>query len=110
MAVFVTPVFNDPDVVAYQYHKSSWGKYYGSAHYNNSRVWELTEKARTLSDWEERAKIYEEIQHIILDDAPEIFGMQYNRRWAFRDHVKGFVFCPVRFTGEVDLYPLYIEK
>jgi hypothetical protein len=25
-----------------------------------------------------------------------------------RDHVKGFVFSPVRFTGEVDLYPLAI--
>jgi hypothetical protein len=24
------------------------------------------------------------------------------------DHVKGFVFSPVRFTGKVDLYPLEI--
>jgi peptide/nickel transport system substrate-binding protein len=110
MAVFVTPIFNDPDVVAYQYHKNSWGKYYGSAYYNNEKVWELTDKARTIADWNQRAKIYEEIQLNIAEDAPEIFGMQYNRRWAFRDHVKGFRFCPMRFTGEVDLYPLYIEK
>lgn len=110
MAIFTTPIFNDPDVVAYQYHKNSWGKYYGSSHYNNQKVWELTDKARTIFDWSEREKIYEEIQHMILEDAPEIFGMQYNRRWAFRDYVKGFRFCPVRFTGEVDLYPLYIEK
>jgi peptide/nickel transport system substrate-binding protein len=34
--------------------------------------------------------------------------MLANRRWAMRDHVKGFVFSPVRFTGEVDLYPLAI--
>jgi hypothetical protein len=26
-----------------------------------------------------------------------------------RDHVKGFVFSPVRLTGEVDLYPLTIS-
>jgi len=34
--------------------------------------------------------------------------MLMNRRWAMRDHVKGFQFSPVRFTGEVDLYPLAI--
>jgi peptide/nickel transport system substrate-binding protein len=39
---------------------------------------------------------------------PEVFGMLANRRWGMRDHVKGFVFSPVRFTGEVDLYPLQI--
>jgi peptide/nickel transport system substrate-binding protein len=110
MAVFTTPIFNDPDVVAYQYHKGSWGKYYGSAHYNNQEVWELTDKARTIADFDERMNYYWKIQNMILDDAPEIFGMQYNRRWAFRDYVKGFVFCPMRFTGEVDIYPLYIEK
>jgi len=96
--------------VAYQYHKGSWSKYYGSAYYNNPEVWDLTDKARTIADFDERMKYYEKIQNMILDDAPEIFGMQYNRRWAFRDHVKGFVFCPMRFTGEVDMYPLYIEK
>src|SRR3989442_9762323 len=35
MAVFATPVSTDPDAVAYQYHKGSWGKYYGSAFYTN---------------------------------------------------------------------------
>ena len=35
--------------------------------------------------------------------------MLQNRRWALRDYVKGFKFSPVRFTGEVDLYPLSIR-
>ena len=26
------------------------------------------------------------------------------------DYVKGFVFSPIRFTGDVDLYTLSIEK
>ena len=108
-AAFVTPIFNDPDAVAYQYHKSAWGKYYATSHYNNEKVWELIDKARTVIDWDERQKLYTDIQKMIVDDAPEIFGMQYNRRWAIRDWVKGFVFCPVRFTNEVDMYPLYIE-
>lgn len=110
IAIFATPIFNDPDVVAYQYHKDSWGKYYGTAYYNNPKVWEMTDKARTIADFDERMKYYKQIQAMILEDAPEIFGMQYNRRWAFRDYVKGFVFCPMRFTGEIDMYPIYIEK
>jgi len=110
IAIFATPVFNDPDVVAYQYHKNSWGKYYGTAHYNNAEVWKLTEQARVIADFDERMKYYEKIQNMIMDDAPEIFGMQYNRRWAFRDYVQGFVFCPMRFTGEIDMYPIYIQK
>jgi peptide/nickel transport system substrate-binding protein len=108
MAVFATPVSTDPDAVAYQYHKNSWGKYYGSSFYANEGVWALVERARMLPRWEERAPVYAEIQKRIAADAPEIFGMLANRRWGMRDYVKGFVFSPVRFTGEVDLYPLAI--
>jgi peptide/nickel transport system substrate-binding protein len=108
MAVFTTPVSTDPDAVAYQYHKNSWGKYYGSSFYSNDAVWGLIDKARTIARWEERAPIYADVQRRIAADAPEIFGMLANRRWAMRDHVKGFAFSPVRFTGEVDLYPLAI--
>jgi peptide/nickel transport system substrate-binding protein len=108
LAVFTTPVSTDPDAVAYQYHKNSWGKYYGSSFYQNPDVWGLIERARTLAKWEERAPLYADIQRKIAADAPELFGMLANRRWGMRDYVKGFVFSPVRFTGEVDLYPLAI--
>jgi peptide/nickel transport system substrate-binding protein len=101
-------VSTDPDAVAYQYHKSSWGKYYGSSFYANDGVWALIDKARMTVKWADRAPLYAEIQKKIADDAPEVFGMLMNRRWGMRDHVKGFAFCPVRFTGEVDLYPLSI--
>ncbi len=108
MAVFTTPVSTDPDAVAYQYHKGSRGKYYGSSFYTNEQVWALIEKARTTARWEERAPLYAEIQRRIAAEAPEIFGMLANRQWGMRDHVKGFVFSPVRFTSEVDLYTLAI--
>jgi peptide/nickel transport system substrate-binding protein len=109
MAVFTTPIMDDPDVVAVQYHKMSWGKYYGSHFYQNEKVWDMIEKARYTVDWPARKKLYEQIQVMIMEDAPEVFGMLYNRRWAFRKHVKGFVFSPMRFTGEIDIYPLRIE-
>jgi peptide/nickel transport system substrate-binding protein len=108
LAVFTTPVSTDPDAVAYQYHKNSWGKYYGSSFYNNADVWGLIERARTLAKWEERAPLYADIQKRIAADVPEVFGMLSNRRWGMRDHVKGFLFSPIRLTGEVDLYTLSI--
>ena len=84
MAVFTTPIMDDPDVVAIQYHKDSWGKYYGSHFYQNEKVWDMIQKARFAADWNVRKKLYEQIQTMIMEDAPEIYGMLYNRRWAFR--------------------------
>ena len=110
MAVFVTPLSFDPDAVAFQYYPASWGRYYGTEFYVDPRVKELVEEARSTTDWKARAQMYNEIQRLILADAPEIFGMLYNRRWAFRDRVGGFNYCPVRFTNEVDMYYLYIKK
>jgi peptide/nickel transport system substrate-binding protein len=77
--------------------------------YNNPDVTAKIDAARRTSDWNERAKMYAEIQNQIVEDQPEVFGMLQNRRWAHRDYLKGFTFSPVRFTGEVDLYPLWID-
>lgn len=109
MSIFVTPVSTDPDAVAYQYHPNSRGQYFGVHFYDNPDVTAMIEEARQLSDWDTRAPLYEEIQRRLTADQPEIFGMLANRRWAMHDYVKGFQFCPVRFTQEIDLYPVYID-
>ena len=108
-SVYVTPISTDPDAVAYQYHPNSWGQYFAMAHYDNPEVADMITAARRAANWDERAPLYEKIQKQIVEDQPEVFGMLQNRRWARRDYLKGFVFSPVRFTGEVDLYPLYID-
>lgn len=110
MAIFATPVSTDPDAVAIQYHPSSWGRYYGTHYYDNKEVHALIEKARFLSEWEDRKPIYEEIQKRLVDDQPEIFGMMRKRMIVYRDWVKGFEYSPVRMTSELDFYPLYIGK
>lgn len=110
MAVFTTPVATDPDAVAYQYHKDSWGAYYGSHYLDDPELFAMIEEARGIATWEERAPIYKAIQERIVEQQTEVFGMLANRRWALRDYVKGFQFSPVRFTGEVDLYPLYVAE
>lgn len=108
-SVYVTPISTDPDAVAYQYHKNSWGQYYAMAFYDNPEVSQIIDDARASTNWDERADLYAKIQTQIVADQPEVFGMLQNRRWAHRDYLKGFQFSPVRFTGEVDLYPLWVE-
>lgn len=108
-SVYVTPLSTDPDAVAYQYHKNSWGQYYAMSFYDNPEVSAMIDEARGSTNWDERAKLYAQIQQQIVADQPEVFGMIQNRRWAHRDYLKGFQFSPVRFTGEVDLYPLWID-
>ena len=108
-SVYVTPVGIDPDTIAYQYHRESWGLYYGMSHYENKEVWAMIAEARGMTDTQKRLALYAEIQRRIVADQPEVFGMIPNRTWAMRDYVKGFEFSPIRFTGEVDLYPMWIE-
>ncbi|MGG5889772.1 ABC transporter substrate-binding protein [Falsiroseomonas sp. HC035] len=109
MSIYVTPVGTDPDTVAYQYHRSSWGLYYGTSHYENAEVTRMIDEARGETDQAKRMALYAEIQRRIVADQPEIFGMVANRIWARRDYVQGFSFSPVRFTGEIDLYPLWVQ-
>jgi peptide/nickel transport system substrate-binding protein len=108
-SVYVTPVGIDPDTVAYQYHRDSWGLYYGMSHYENTEVWAMIAEARGMVDKPTRMALYAEIQRRIVADQPELFGMIANRTWAMRDYVKDFEFSPIRFTGEVDLYPMWIQ-
>lgn len=109
-SIYATPISTDPDAVAYQYHKNSWGQYYGIAHYDNAEVSRMIDEARAATDWDTRADLYARIQQQIVADQPEVFGMLQNRRWARQDYLQGFTFSPVRFTGEVDLYPLWIKE
>ncbi|MFT6556352.1 ABC transporter substrate-binding protein [Sneathiella sp.] len=109
-AIFTTPVSIDPDAVAYQYHPNSWGKYYGSHFYDNPKVTSLIELARNTTEWEKRAPLYADIQRMIVDDQPEIFGMMRKRLIAYRDYVTGFTYSPVRMAAEIDLYGLGIGK
>jgi peptide/nickel transport system substrate-binding protein len=108
-AVYVTPVSTDPDVVAMQYHPSAEGQFWGMHHFNDPTVTKLIESARIEPDEAKRRAQYAEIQRDVMADTPEIFGVMPNRRWVMHDYVKGFVYSPVRLTGEVDLYPVWID-
>ena len=72
--------------------------------YNNSKVDELTRKARTITDIEERTRIYRELQRIIVEDAPWAF-LYVPKLYVFmQKNVEGFVLYPAYF---IDFYPVY---
>ncbi len=109
VSVFITPLSNDPDSIAYNYHKNSAGKYVNMSFYSNDEVNGWIEEARATTDWEKRKELYAKIQTQIVADQPEVFGMLQNRRWARRDYVDGFTYSPVRLLSEIDLYPLAVK-
>ncbi|MEO9190400.1 MAG: ABC transporter substrate-binding protein [Acetobacteraceae bacterium] len=109
IAVYVTPVSTDPDVVASQYTSSAAGSYWGMHHLQDPELDKMVAAARIEPDQDKRMAQYAAIQDRIVADQPAIFGMVEDRRWAMRDDVQGFAFCPVRLTGEVDFYPMWIK-
>ncbi len=110
MAVYVTPVSLDPDVVASQYTASAAGSFWGMHHLSDPELDKMVAAARRETDQNKRMDMYGTIQKRIVADQPAIFGMMEDRRWAMRDDVRGFVFCPVRLTGEADFYPMWIAS
>jgi len=110
LAVYVTPVSLDPDVVASQYTASAAGSFWGMHHLSDPELDKMVAAARRETDQQKRMAMYGDIQKRIVADQPAIFGMMEDRRWAMRDDVRGFVFCPVRLTGEADFYPMWIAS
>lgn len=107
VAVYVTPVSPDPDVLAAQYASSARGQFWGMHQLADPELDRMIAAARLETDPAKRKTLYAAIQQRIVDLQPAIFGMMENRKWAMRDYVQGFEYCPVRLTGEVDLFTLY---
>jgi peptide/nickel transport system substrate-binding protein len=109
VSVYVTPVSTDPDVVAGKFHTRAHGQFWGMHHLTDQQVSAWVDQARVETDAAKRAALYADIQKRVVELQPELFGMLANRRWISRDYVKGFVYCPLRLTGEVDLRTLWVD-
>ena len=110
VAVYVTPVSPDADVLAAQYSSTAAGQFWAMHQLSNPQLDTMVAAARAETDQAKRMTQYAAIQQRIVDLQPCIFGMLENRKWAMRQYVKGFEYCPVRLTGEADLYSLYAAK
>ena len=68
----------------------------------------LIDKGRDEVDPKKRAAIYAEFQRVVVEDAPDIFGVLEKRRIAMRDTVQNFVFTPVA-SNAIELAKLSLK-
>ncbi len=81
----------DPDfLLTAQFHSKNQGKGGNVCFYNNPKVDELLDKGKLEPDQAKRKAIYQEVQKMILEDAPWVFLYSPMRLIAMRDNVVGY--------------------
>ncbi len=104
-SIFQSANYADPDNTAFAaYHSSRNGQWQNPV-YSNPEADKLIEAARVEIDQTRRAEIYAELQVLLVEDAPDIFGVLEKRKLALRDDVEGYVFAPVA-ANSIELLPL----
>ncbi|MGL4568652.1 MAG: glutathione ABC transporter substrate-binding protein [Fusobacteriaceae bacterium] len=100
-------VTGDADYGLYpMYHSKAAGAPGNRSFYHNEKVDELLERARTATDQEERKKLYEEIQLIILKDVPNVLFHYRALAVGIQKDIGGFNLYPIPLH---DFYPVYIK-
>jgi len=96
----------DPDNfmnVLYGANQCTLGTAGNVAFYNNTEVQDLLSQALQNYDINERARLYEEAQVIIHEDAPFVYVAHANQNLVFTKNVQGFVLNP---TARYFFYPV----
>ena len=106
--VYQTANYGDTDNIAFAaYHSANNGNWQNMV-YKSAKVDELIQNGRAEVDPTKRAAIYKELQQVIVDDAPDIFGVLEKRKLALRSDVENFKFVPVA-SNAMELWPLSIK-
>ncbi len=106
--VYQTANYGDPDNIAFAaYHSSRNGNWQNMV-YKNPRVDALIEAGRAETDPEKRKAIYGDFQRLVVEDAPDIFGVLEKRKLAMREDVQGFRFTPVA-SNAIELFGLSLK-
>jgi len=106
--VYQTGNYADADNVLFAAYHSARNGNWQNPTYRNPKVDALIEKGRGEIDPKKRLAIYAELQQVIVDDAPDIFGVLEKRRLAYRKEVKNFVFTPVA-SNAIELQNLSLK-
>ncbi|NCX83977.1 MAG: ABC transporter substrate-binding protein [Rhodobacteraceae bacterium] len=91
---------NDPDTLPFlALRTAAWPEQGGfnSGYYSNPKVDELLEAARRSTDQAERARLYQEMQVIVQEDAPWVFVANWKQNAVTSDRVDGFSLQPSFF-------------
>jgi oligopeptide transport system substrate-binding protein len=79
--------YPDPDNIFYPlFHSQSESNFF---RYRNPRVDDLLDKARRETDELQRARLYRDVEQIILDDAPAVILLHYTYEQVFQPYVEG---------------------
>jgi len=84
---------NDPDTLPYlALRTGAWPDKGGfnSGYYSNTKVDELLEAARKATDQAERARLYQEMQTIVQEDAPWVFVANWKQNAVTSNRVESF--------------------
>jgi peptide/nickel transport system substrate-binding protein len=82
----------DPDDYFYAQHRT--GEVFNFTGYSNPELDELLDRGRTILDQNERKGVYDQIQQILIDDAPYIVLFTTTEVDAWQPYVKGFTTRP----------------
>jgi len=91
---------NDPDTLPFLALRSeAWPDKGGfnSGYYSNPKVDELLNNARKSTDQAERAKLYQEMQTIVQEDAPWVFVANWKQNAVTKSSVEDFKLQPSFF-------------
>lgn len=104
-SIFQSANYADPDNTAFAgYHSARNGQWQNPV-YKNPEVDKLIEDARAEVDPAKRAALYKKFQEVIVEDAPDIFGVLELRKFGMRDNVQNYAFCPVA-ANTLEVWPL----
>lgn len=104
-SIFQSANYADPDNTAFAaYHSSRNGQWQNPV-YKNPEVDKLIEEARAEVDTAKRAELYRKFQEVVVEDAPDVFGVLELRKFAVLDNVQNYAFCPVA-ANTFEVWPL----
>ncbi|AEA34218.1 ABC transporter substrate-binding protein [Hippea maritima] len=89
------PDYFDPDDYMWPFLATSASPQMG-CFYSNKKVDELLLKARKLTDTKDRAKVYEQVQDIMAQDAPYIPLFQGKQRVVLKPNIEGVLLDPLQ--------------
>jgi peptide/nickel transport system substrate-binding protein len=93
--IYQSAQYADPDNIAFvSYHSSRNGNWQNPV-YSNPQVDELILRGRAETDEGRRREIYRQFQRVVVEDAPDLFGVLEKRKLAMRTDVLNFRFTPV---------------
>ncbi|MCP5372302.1 MAG: ABC transporter substrate-binding protein [Hyphomicrobiales bacterium] len=93
---WISTYYADPhNWIGEMYNSANWGTFKSSSFYKSDKVDSLLNKAVSITDQGERAKLYAAAEKAIIDDAASVWI--YNTRWfgPFNKRVKSIRFSPI---------------